>query len=133
MFRTNSARLALIVGTVALLCAVGAFQSFAQSSSAKPSDAAKPAYQVGTVVEVKAHQPAAKNVSGKQYDISIKVGNTIYVVLYTAPPGSTDPQYRTGVDGPVLVQGKTLKFNDILGNSHELPILRKQAAPPDSK
>jgi len=39
---------------------------------------------VGTITEVKVHQAVASGVSdAASYDVSVKVGETIYVVLYT--------------------------------------------------
>jgi hypothetical protein len=72
-------------------------------------------YQVGTVMEVKDHKPTATDDSTKRYDISVKVGNTVYVVLYTPPAGSGAAEYKTGLDFPVQVDRKTLKFTDALG------------------
>src|SRR6185312_2606683 len=72
-------------------------------------------YQIGTVMEVKDHQPTAQEDSTKRYDISVKVGDTLYVVLYTPQHGSDAAEYKTGLDFPVQVDGKTLRFNDTLG------------------
>jgi len=46
-------------------------------------------YVVGTITEVKVHQQAADNgtADNTSYDVSIRVGNTIYVALYTPPLG----------------------------------------------
>lgn len=87
----------------------------------------KPLYQTGTVMEVKPHQPAS-DTSKKQYDLSIKVGDMLYTVLFTSPPGSKGVEYSAGMDRPVLVEGETMKFSDLRGNTVTMPILsRKQA------
>ena len=92
-----------------------------------------PKYQVGTVTEVTLHNAATGGDSSiARYDVSVRVGNTIYVVLYTLPPGKLSPEYRAGSELPVLVGSKTIKFNDMLGRPTEVPILRRQTIPSQS-
>jgi hypothetical protein len=87
-------------------------------------------YQHGTIMAVKAHHASEGDAAAaRRYDISVKVGNTIYVVLYTQPPGTISPEYRAGLDLPVLVGSTTIKFNDQLGRSRELPILSRRTLP----
>jgi hypothetical protein len=87
----------------------------------------KPSYQIGTIMEVKVHQPAPTDDSKKQYDIVVKVGGTLYTVLFTPKPGSKVAEYSAGTDRPVLVETDTLKFSDLLGNPVAVPIVsRKQ-------
>ena len=83
-------------------------------------------YQVGTILEVKEHQPTGNEDSTKRYDISVKVGNTAYLVLFTPQAGSNIAEYKTGLDFPVLVEGKTLKFADALGRPMTVPILSQK-------
>ncbi len=83
-------------------------------------------YQIGTILEVKDHQPTATEDSTKRYDISVKVGNTVYLILFTPPGGSSVAEYKTGLDFPVLVQGKTLKFTDALGRPMTVPIVSER-------
>jgi hypothetical protein len=90
-------------------------------------------YQIGTVMEVKGHQPTAQEDSTKRYDISVKVGNTLYVVLYTPQPGSDAAQYKTGLDFPVQVDGKTLRFTDALGRPVAVPIVSQTQLAEDKK
>ena len=54
------------------------FPAFCQSASK---------WQVGTITEVRIHQTTAKvgASDASSYDVSLKVGDTIYVVLYTPP------------------------------------------------
>jgi hypothetical protein len=75
------------------------------------------------------HGSPGQHSSAPRYDISVKVGNTIYVVLYTQPPGTTSPEYRVGLDLPVMVGSNSIKFNDKLGRSRELPILNRLTIP----
>jgi hypothetical protein len=84
-------------------------------------------YQTGTVVEVKPHQAAHSDKTTKHYDVTVKVGDTLYTVLYTPTPGSKVVEYSAGMDRPVLIEGDNLKFNDLRGHSASLPIVsRKQ-------
>ena len=91
---------------------------------------ASPKYQSGTIMAVRAHHARAGDASSaRRYDISVKVGNTIYVVLYTQPRVTINPEYRAGLDLPVLVGSNTIRFNDRLGRSTELPILSRRTIP----
>jgi len=96
------------------------FPAFGQSTSK---------YQVGTITEVKAHQTAGSGVSdAASYDVSVKVGDTIYVVLYTPLLGEETVKYTAGRDLLVLVGKRTLRYNDILGRSFEVPIESQKTA-----
>jgi len=105
--------------SVVLLCAAFA-QAIGQVSSSK--------YQPSTILSVKPH-PATDGAdsSTTRYDISLRVGNTVYVVLYTPPPGTYGLQYAAGDEILVLVGSKTITYNDILGNSRKAPILSRKA------
>jgi hypothetical protein len=97
-----------------LLIFLTTFPAFGQSTSK---------YQVGTITEVKVHQAAGSGVSdATSYDVSIKVGDTIYVVLYTPALGEDTVKYVTGRDLLVLVGKSTITYNDILGRSFAVPI-----------
>jgi hypothetical protein len=89
-------------------------------------------YQVGTITEVKVHHTAGSGASdGVSYDVSVKVGDTIYVVLYTPAPEEETVKYAAGRDLLVLVGKNTITYNDILGQSHNVPIeSKKNAAKP---
>jgi hypothetical protein len=92
--------------------------SFSQSAKSKD--------EVATITDVTRHHTAAEDdASVASYDISLRVGNTSYVVLYTLPPGKLSPEYRSGMRIPVLIGSKTIKFNDMLGQQREVPILRR--------
>jgi hypothetical protein len=80
-------------------------------------------YQVGTITEVKTHPEAGGGATDAvSYDVSVKVGDTIYVVLYTPPLGEQTVKYAAGRDLLVLVGKSTITYNDILGQSFEVPI-----------
>ena len=110
-----------LVGLVCTFLAV--FPAFGQSTSK---------YQVGTITEVKLHQTAGSGASDvASYDVAVKVGDTIYVVLYTPPLGEETVKYSAGRDLLVLVGKRTIRYNDILGQSFEVPIeSQKPAAKP---
>jgi hypothetical protein len=96
------------------------FPAFGQSTSK---------YQVGTITEVKAHQAAGSGISdAASYDVSVKVGDTIYVVLYTPALGEETVKYAAGRDLLVLVGKNTITYNDILGRSFAVPIESQKRA-----
>src|SRR6266704_6600644 len=96
------------------------FPAFAQSTSK---------YQVGTITEVKAHQTAGRGASdAASYDVSVKVGGTIYVVLYTPALGENTVKYAAGRDLLVLVGRNTITYNDMLGRSFSVPIESQKPA-----
>ncbi|PYX64237.1 MAG: hypothetical protein DMG78_30755, partial [Acidobacteria bacterium] len=63
-----------------------------------------------------------------QYDLSLKVGDTVYVVLFTPASGSTAVKYSVGMNVVVQVGSESIKFTK-LGQTHEVPILRRESAP----
>jgi hypothetical protein len=96
------------------------FPAFGQSASK---------YKVGTITEVKVQQAAGSGTSDAvSYDVSVKVGDTIYVVLYTPPLGEDTVKYVAGRDLLVLVGKNTITYNDILGRSFAVPIESQQPA-----
>ena len=110
---------------------VGLFLIFLTTFSALGQSTSK--YQVGTITEVKAHQAAGSGASDvANYDVSVKVGDTIYVVLYTPPLGEITVKYAAGRDLLALVGKNTITYNDILGRSFAVPIeSRRPAAKPN--
>ena len=101
-----------------LIC-VMTFPAFGQSTSK---------YQVGTITEVKAASGSSEAVS---YDVSVKVGDTTYIVLYTPELGRETVKYAAGRQLLVLVGKNTITYNDILGRSFAVPIeSQKTAAKP---
>ncbi len=86
-------------------------------------------YQVGTITEVKAHQTAGSGAPDvATYDVSVKAGDTIYMVLYTPPLGEIMVKYAAGCDLLVLVGKNKITYNDILGQSYDVPIESQQPA-----
>jgi hypothetical protein len=120
LFHTTGIRLTCVM--VMVMC-FAVLRSSAQDN--KP-------WMAGTIVEVKTHQPAPeKEVGGKQYDISVKVGKMIYVILYTEENDRAEPEYFVGMARTVMIEGDTLNFNDMLGNVHPMHILSRKEALPD--
>ena len=91
-------------------------------------------YVRGTITAVVKHEnaPAEHPSDVSQYDVSIKVGNTVYVVLYTPPNGANSVEYVAGIDLLVLVGESTLTFNSKLSGTTEVPILRRQLLAEDT-
>jgi hypothetical protein len=110
-----------LVGLVCIFLTT--FPAFCQSTSK---------YQVGTITEVKVHQAAGGGTSdAASYDVSVKVVDTVYVVLYTPALGESTVKYAAGRDLLVLVGKNKITYNDILGRSYEVPIeSQKPAARP---
>ncbi len=95
------------------------FATFCQSASK---------YQVATITAVKAHQPVSNSSDVASYDVTLKVGNAVYVVLYTPPLGMNTVKYAAGREILVLVGKTTITYNDILGQSLAVPILSQDPA-----
>jgi hypothetical protein len=86
-------------------------------------------YQVGTITSVQPHQAASDAPSDVvSYDVSVKVADTVYVVLYTPPLNMNTVRYAAGRDLLVLVGTQTITYNDILGQSYEVPIMSRRPA-----
>jgi hypothetical protein len=90
-----------------------------------------PEYQVGTIMKVSPHHNSSgvQDAAVPQYEVSVKVGDNLFVVLYTQPSGGTGVQFAAGLQKLVLVGTDTITFNDTLGRSKVAPILQRQALP----
>jgi hypothetical protein len=107
------------VETDSVICVcLASFPVFAQ----KP-----PKYEVATIMDVKAHPAPTSDVIS--YDVSVKVGGTIYLVLYTPQVDANDVKYVAGRELLVLIGKKTITYNDMLGQSWEVPIVSQTSAP----
>ncbi len=104
-----------------LVCLV-TLPSFCQAPSPNP--------QVATITAVTLHPKNAENGDPPmaQYDLSLKVGDTVYLVLFTPASGSTAVKYSVGMNVVVQVGSESIKFTK-LGQTHEVPILRRESAP----
>ena len=106
----------------ALLVCLVTLPVFCQAPSPNP--------QVATITAVTLHPKNAENGDPPmaQYDLSLKVGDTVYVVLFTPASGSTAVKYSVGMNVVVQVGSESIKFTK-LGQTSEVPILRRESAP----
>src|SRR6185312_7816562 len=107
-----------LIGAICI-CLV-TFPAFCQSKSK---------YEVGTILEVKAHQaPDDDSSDVVAYDISVKVGDTVYLVLFKSTVLTSTVKYAAGRNLLISVGEKTITYNDILGRSQEVPIISRKPA-----
>jgi hypothetical protein len=87
-------------------------------------------YQRGTIVAVVRHAGAGDQKPGEaQYDVSVRVRDTVYVCLYSPPNGANLVEYSAGSDLLVAVQPTTLTFPSKLTGTTTVPIIRKETLP----
>lgn len=89
-----------------------------------------PQYQMGTILAVEPHPVSAGSTEVARYDVSVKIRNTVYVVLYTPPSGAQSVQYAAGRDMLFLVGKDALTFVSRISGTTASPILRVEALPP---
>lgn len=93
-------------------------------------------WQSAHILEVKKQQDSSSakggDSSAERYEVSLRVKDTDYVVLYTPPPGAHGFQYTAGMDKLVLVESQTITINDLLGRPIKVPIISQKPAPPHS-
>lgn len=82
-------------------------------------------YKAAQLLDVNPHQPATEQ---KVYDLTVKIDSTIFIVLFEPPDGTNTIEYKKGQDFLALVEGETMKVNDLLGQSHTLKILSRKPA-----
>ena len=86
-------------------------------------------WQIAIITEIKPRTAAGDSASDRpRYDVSVKVGDTIYTVLYTQPWGELPAKYATGHELLVLVGKNTITYNDMLGRSLQVPIESQKSA-----
>lgn len=87
-------------------------------------------YEIATILKVQPHQSAGESspTEAARYDISVRVADTIYITLYTDTLGAGTVKYATGRQLLVHVGKNTITYNDILGQSHEVPIVSQKPA-----
>ena len=87
-------------------------------------------YQPGTIMAVTPRQkPGQPDSDVTQYDVSVRVGNTKYAVLFTPPSGVNTVKYLVGDQLLVLVGSKTLTFNSPVSGKTEVPIISRETLP----
>jgi Spy/CpxP family protein refolding chaperone len=65
-----------------------------------------------------------------QYDVSVRIDGTVYVVLYSPPSGANIVEGVVGREFLFRVGPKTLTFPERFGTNTELPILATKELPP---
>jgi hypothetical protein len=90
-------------------------------------------YQPATITAVSPHQsPGQPEGNVTEYDISVKVGNTTYLVLYAPPNSSNAVKYWVGRDLQVLVGSNMLTLKSVVSEDTEVPILSRETLPAQS-
>lgn len=84
-------------------------------------------YEKGTIMAVVRHPEAAGDVA--RYDVSLKIRNTMYMVLYTPPNGANSVEYAAGIDMLFLVGKDSVTFNSKITGTTTMPILRTESLP----
>jgi hypothetical protein len=109
-----------------ILAVVSALLTPAQTTPSK--------YQPGTITAVTAHQNASGDSEGNvaRYDVSVKIGNVIYMVLYTPLNGANSVEYSPGIEMLFSVGSDTLTFNSKISGSTQVPILHREVLPAQS-
>jgi len=80
---------------------------------------------VGTITATQCHQAPDADAHVTSCEVSVRIGNTAYGVLYAPPVGTDYARYETGRELLVLVGEDTITYNDMLGNSFQVPILSR--------
>lgn len=94
--------------------------AFAQSPSSASS------YQPATITSVKLHEPAKNPVPADAlYEVSVRAGRAVYVVLTPSPSPAGTILYSVGREILIHIGDSTITWNDIMGQSHEVPIISK--------
>jgi hypothetical protein len=112
-------------GVGIILICICALASLGQTSSAK--------WQPGTITAVDVHQNAPGDVGdATRYDVSVKIRNVTYVVLYSPRSGDNSVEYYRGLETLFLPGSDTLSFNSKTSGTIKMPILRQETLPADS-
>jgi hypothetical protein len=93
-------------------------------------------YQDGKIIAVKklpgsanpAHTDAPASSEVDEYEISIQVGDTVYVCRYVSH-SDQDLAWTQGKEGQVRIKGKTMYVKRATGKEAQASILRKTKAP----
>jgi len=84
-------------------------------------------YQPATIIAVNPHPSGGNsNPVDALYEVSVKVNQTLYVVVTTSPSPSGSIRYAVGREVLVRVGEETITWNDIMGESHEVPIISRR-------
>lgn len=87
-------------------------------------------YQPGTITAVERHEyVSGGDNKAVQYDVSVRIDDSVYVVLYTAPNGANTVEYSVGHEFLFRVGEHSLTFPERFGSNTELPILTTKKLP----
>jgi hypothetical protein len=87
-------------------------------------------YQPGTIVAVERHgNVSSGDNKSAQYDVSVRIDDSVYAVLYTPPVGANTVEYAVGHEFLFRVGENTLTFPERFGRNTELPILSTKKLP----
>ncbi len=116
----------MLKGVGIILICICALASLGQTSSAK--------WQPGTITAVDVHQNAPGEVGdgSTRYDVSVKIRNVTYVVLYSPRSGDNSVEYYRGLETLFLPGNNTLSFNSKTSGTIKMPILRQETLPAES-
>src|SRR5690348_3897814 len=103
----------------ALMLSIGTLYAVCQTPHPKP--------QVGTITAVSVHKNGVDD-NVLKYDVSLKIGNSMYTVLFTPPSGSKGVEYAVGQDIVALVGPEKITVTR-LGHTSESPILSREEEP----
>jgi len=116
----------VLKGVGIILICICALASFGQTSSAK--------WQPGTITAVDVHQnaPGEAGDDATRYDVSVKIRNVVYVVLYSPRNGDNSVEYYRGLEMLFLVGSNTLSCNSKASGTIKMPISRRETLPAES-
>jgi Protein of unknown function (DUF2950) len=82
-------------------------------------------WQAATITAARCPEAADADPSVASCEVSLKVGDIVYVALCKPALGIDTVLFATGRDLEVLIVEKTLMYNDLLGDSFQVPILSR--------
>ena len=88
---------------------------------------------MGTITAAQCHPAVYADACVASCEVSLSVGDTAYGVLYAAPLGTDNARYEAGRELLVLIGEHTITYNDMLGNSFQVPILTRAAVTPPNR
>lgn len=95
------------------------------------SQTASSKYQPGTIMAVEPHEDASSGDNQSlQYEVSVRIDDNVYEVLYTPRNGMNTVEYSVGHEFLFRVGRNTLTFPEKFGDNTELPIIGTKKLPP---
>ena len=92
------------------------------------------AYLLATIIDAKPlPSPESTNLDERLYQVSMKVGQTVYVVLTPLASPSETILYAVGRQLRVRIGDDTITWNDTMGQCYKSPIISKTPISDTSK